>query len=312
MLENWRAQMAELSGNLTTNNAMPQWIADKLLEEDASLKEKLSFEEIHFPLIEGKLDTIKGLEIVAGLQNKTKQDCMTLFRAVRFPTFKRMHEMMYEHGCSISNYEQERITTLYAETTYIEKREALKSDPLFHIQPQERVVPGIPLFALANDALQIHRAYRGLEDMLAMCAIHIPEELVTSQEIKLIANTAIDLNHDTNERDFEIRDFRKKNGKIEINFSSLRVRGIDLHEMYTKDLPLGVKEMEARGINTEYFLLNIARITDETRMNEIFSDTDVLKKNEYFMHGFFGDQNIFGRRRSQYLPTKCQSIKKRV
>ena len=311
MVESWRKQLAEPSGNLTTNAEMPAHIVEKLLEEDDSLRDAMDFEEIQYPKLGGRLDQIKGLEFIAGLQNTIRKDCMTLFRAVRFPTFTRLYEMVHEHGCSISNYEQERITTLYAGTDYIEKREALKRDAVFQTQPQERVVPGVPLFVLANDALQIHHAYRGMEDMVAICAVHIPEKLIESHEVKLTANTAIDLNHDSYERDFEIRDFHRKDQKLEIDFGALRARGIDLHEMYTRDLPLGIKAMERKGIENDFFLLNISKITDETRMNDLFSDTDLLKKNEYFLHGFFGDQNIFGRRRSQYLPTKCQFVKKK-
>lgn len=290
---------------------MPDNIIDELLEEDESLRDSLVFSDVQFPRLDGKLDAMDGLHIVAGLQDTTKQDCMTLFRAVRFPTIKRLHTMVREEGYSISNYEQERLGTLYEiDKKYWEERysRAMFGHPALGTQPQERIVHGLPLFALANDALQIHRGFRGEQDMVAMCAIHIPQKLIKSEKVSFIANTAIDVHYAKAERDHLIRDFRKRDGKLEFNFHALRARGIDLHEMYTKDLPMTLADGEAMGIDQQFFLLNIARITDETRMNELFADTKLLLDNEHFLHGFFGDQNIFARRRSAYLPMACQEV----
>lgn len=311
MIEQWRSQLHEHSGNLTTNQSMPEVLIDQILEEDESLKEQLSLEEIHFPKLEGKLDTVEGLHIIAGLQQQSRDGYMTVFRGVRFPTYKRMYNLVHERGFSISNYEQARILALYENPDYIEKRNVLKSDPRFWTQPQERVVPGLPVFTLANDALQIHRAFRGIDDLAALCAIHIPHELIESRKVTLVTNTAIDINSDTNERDFEIHDFKNTNGKLEIDQDALRARGIDLYEMYARNLPYNLKEMKEQGIDQECFLLNISQITERARLNELFGDTQLLIDNEWFLHGLFGDQNIFGRRKTEHLPYKCQSIKQR-
>ncbi len=307
--ENWKKQLRELSENLTTNGAMPQHLADKLLEEDLSLKDKLSFTEVDSPKLGGKLDEVEGLNVLAGLQSKThKEGCLTLFRAVRFPTYKRMHGLVYGGGYVVSNYEQERILEFYQDENYIQKRDSIKADDRFWTQPQERVVNGLPLFSLVNDALQIHRAYRGEDDQMVIIALHIPQKLIESRKIKLIANTAIDLDYTNDDRDFEIKDFWKDNGTYEIDFEALRARGIDLHEMYTRDLPLDSKEAKALGITQDFFLLDIYRIKDQDPINALFEDTKLLKENKYFLHGFFGDQNIFGRRKSCYLPYKCYKI----
>lgn len=308
MINKWKKELNKPSGNLTTNQVMPEHLIEKLLEEDESLENKLKFEEINFPKLGKLLDDIKGLNILAGLQKYTRDGCVTLFRAARFPTYKRMYEAVYEKGYAISNYEQERILELYKDQEYLNKREQIMKDPLFWTQPQERVVHGLPLFCLVNDALQIHRAYRAEQDKVVMIAIHIPHELLESEKIKLIANPAIDLDYSNTEREFEIKDFTKANGTYEIDFAALRARGIDLQEMYTRDLPWELEEAEKLGINQDFFLLEIFRISDNSKIEKLRQDTEILKQNRYFLHGLFGDQNIFGRRTSEYLPGKCYKI----
>ena len=310
MIEIWKKSLREPSGNLTTNRAMPEYLINKLLEEDAGLKDKLKFEKVNFSKLDKLLNEIEGLNILAGLQKLNKNGCLTLFREVRFPTFKRMYTVAYERGYAISNYEQERILEFYKDNNYSEKREQIKKDPLFWTQPQERVVHGLSLFCLVNDALQIHRAYRAEEDKVVMIAIYIPHKLLESRKVKLISNPAIDLDYDNKERDFEIKDFIKANGAYEIDFRALRMRGIDLQEMYTDDLPWQISEAEKLGITRDFFLLDIYKIKDFSKINKLKEETGLLKNSRYFLHGFFGDQNIFGRRMSEYLPYKCLKISK--
>lgn len=309
-IENWKEQLKKPSGNLTTNQAMPAFLINKLLEENVSLKDKLKFSEVDFPKHKGLLNEIVGLDILAGLQSLSIKNCLTLFRAIRFPTYKRLYEAIYNHGFAILNYEQERILDLYKNENYINQRGQIKNNPLFWTQPQERVVKGLPVFCLANDTLQIHRAFRADDDLVIMVAIHIPHELLEKRKIRLVANPAIDLDYDNDERDFEIRDFVKANGAYNIDFKALRVRGIDLHEMYTNDLPWDIEEAKKIGVEQVFFLLNIRKITDYSKIKELKETTELLKSNAYFLHGFFGDQNIFGRRSSKYLPYKCQKLSK--
>jgi hypothetical protein len=307
MLEQWRSQLKENSGNLTTNAPMPAFISEKLLEEDESLKDKIISSEKEFPKLNGIMGEVEGLNIIGGLQSQSKKDYLTLFRAVRFPTYKRIYDLLI-NGFIVSNYEQERILELYTEENYLEQREKNKNDERFWIQPQERVVHGIPMFALANDALQIHRAFRGKEDKVALAVIHIPREHLESRRIKLIANTAIDLDYQNAERDIPVRDFRDKDGIFEVDYPALRARGVDLHEMYSQDLPMNREESEALGIEQEYYLLDIYEIENLEAMNTLESDTETLRRNKRFLHGLFGDQNIFGRRRAKYLPTKAYTL----
>jgi hypothetical protein len=309
MIRVWKNELKKLSGNLTTNEFMPNNIAKILLEEDISLENKLSFKEIKFPKPSSQImQTLKGLNILAGLQKIQKKDCLTVYRAVRFPTYKRIHTMLRKSGCAIPNYEQERILKLYENKNYSFKRKKIQKDGNFWTQPQERVVPGLPVFSLVNDALQIHRAFRNKEDKVAMIVIHVPFRLLRDGKIKLIANAAIDLDYGNDGRDFEIREFVRKNNSIDFDYCSLRSRGIDLHEMYLKNLPWSLAECDSIGITQEFFLLDTYEIQDEKKRMKLFNDTEALKKYRYFLYGFFGDQNIFGRRESHYLPSKCYKI----
>jgi len=312
MLNQWEKQLNKLSGNLTTNGKMPSHIIKKLLDENESLKANLSFKNVKFPKLNNDLGQIEGLDILSGLQKLNKKDCLTLFRAVRFPTNKRIYEMVSKSGYAISNYEQERILDFYQNKNYIETRNKINRDYRFQTQPQERVVHGLPLFCLANDALQIHRAFRGNRDKTIIVAIYIPHQLFESKKVKLVSNTAIDFNYENKRRDFLIKDFYKENGFYEIDFKALRARGIDLHEMYTKDLPLDIQGAKKLGIDQEFFLLDIYETQNDKKIKALFENTKILKQNDYFLHGFFGDQNIFGRRETTYLPYGCQKITKKV
>lgn len=312
MNNQWEQQLRVLSGNLTTNALMPEFLIKKLLEENESLRENLNLEEITPPKLENSLlNEIEGLNILSDLQKLSKKECLTLFRAVRFPTWKRINEAV-GNGYIISNYEQERISSIYKNENYIEKRNKIKSDTFFWTQPQERVVHGLPLFSLVNDALQIHRAFRAEKDKVMIIALYLPHELFETRKVKLIANTAIDLDYENYDRDFEVKDFYKKDGVYEIDYESLRTRGIDLHEMYTKDLPLDIEEATKMGITYDVFLLDIYEINEQDeKIKELFNKTTILKENKYFLHGFFGDQNIFGRRSAKYLPNKCNKVTKK-
>lgn len=300
--------MQKLSGNLMTNEYMPAELKNKLLKEDASCEKKISFEDVYFPNLKGFPGEIGGLNILSGLQKISKKDCLTVFRAIRFPTHKRIFEMLSKLGCTVPNYEQERILKLYKNKGYISERDKIQNNRNFQTQPQERVVRGLPVFSLINDALQIHRAWRDSKDRVAMVAIHIPYKLLRKGELKIYANTAIDLDHDNAQYDFEIKDFVRKNGVWDFDFKSLQTRGIDLHEMYLKNLPWTLGECGELGIKQEFFLLYIYEIRDRNKIGKLFKNTKILKENRYFLHGFFGDQNVFGRRPSKFLPYKCRKV----
>ncbi len=309
MREQWKKQLQERSGNFTTNEVCPRDLIEKLLEEDESLKAQLVFQEFMFPRFGNKLDSIPGLSILAGLQRMKKKGFLTVYRTMRFPTYKRMYESLRGCGYSFSNYEQERILRLYQSRDYVEQRDGVMKNPLFWIQPQERVVKGLPVFALVNDALQIHRAYRGVRDRVGIVVIHIPQVLVLEKKITLIANAGVDFEYAATDRDYLITDFIEDGNGIRIDRVSLQVRGIDLCEMYSPDLPWDKRDANQLGIEQEFFLLDISQIDIISReIRNLFADTKLLKQNSDFLHGFWGDQNIFGRRPVEYIPSKVYSV----
>jgi hypothetical protein len=308
----WKQQTYKLSKNLTTNTQMSDYLRGVLLEEENLLDEKIKLVDMEFPNIDNYLDKVEGFKILSGLQNLKQKDCITLFRAFRFPTIKRMYEAVYDKGYTISNYEQERILSLYTNKDYIKKREKIKRDNWFWTQPQERVVNGLPVFALVNDAVQIHRAFRGEKDQVGIIAIHIPKKLVKEGIINFIANTAIDLSYEDPSRDVQVLDFLEKDSSFQIDYGALRARGVDLHEMYTPDLPLTMKEAGILKIKQEFFLLDIEEIDlESTFYKKIFQNTELLKKHRKFLYGFWGDQNVFGRGKTKYIPFRCRKITKK-
>ncbi len=310
MISKWKKGMNRLSGNLTTNERMPENLKKILLEEDYSLSKEISFKEMVFPKLGSPLGKIKGLDILSGLQKIAKKDHLTLFRAIRFPTFKRIHKVLFNQGASLGNFEQERILEIYGRKDYALKRGKIKDDKLFSTQPQERVVKGIPFFTSVNDALQIHRAYRNDTDRVMIIVFHIPFNLIKNKKIKLFANTAIDLDYANCERDFEIKDFVSKEGVYFIDYRAIRTRGIYLHEMYLQKLPWNLKGCQKAGIKQDFFLLEIYRIKNKTKLKKLAEKPKLLKKYQYLLHGFFGDQSVFCRWPSEFLPFKCYRIGK--
>ncbi len=309
MLKIWERTTKNLSGNLTTNEYLPAEIREKLLKEDANLIDQLNFKNISFPYPCEELKNIKGMNILSGLQKKNKKDCLTFFRAIRFPTVHRIWETVHEKGISTSNYEQERIL----DKAYCLARKRIRENKNFWIQPQERVVNGLPAFHLVNDAIQIHHAYKNSIDKALIVVAYMPFELIKNKRLSLIANTAIDFSHNNNERDIEITDFLKKQNHYLIDSQSLRARGIDLHEMYLKNLPCALEEHKKLGIEQEFYLIDTYEINqNDERIRKLFNNSKLLKSNEYFLHGFFGDHNIFGRRPAKYLPFSCQEIKPKL
>ncbi|MFA6099458.1 MAG: hypothetical protein WC750_01095 [Patescibacteria group bacterium] len=289
---------------------MPERIKNILLDEDLSLGNKYRLEKVKFPKSLGILGKIRGMDILAGLQKLHKPGHLTVFRAIRFPTNKRIFKAIFENGCALPNFEQERILELYHDPKYVQKRKGIQKDRNFWVQPQERVVNGLPVFHLVNDAIQIHHAFRHERDRVLVIALYLPYALLKNKNIHLISNSAIDLNYSDQSRDFEIQDFVFDGQRVQVALEPLMARGIDLHEMFIKNLPWDIKGCDRFGIKQDYYLLDIHRIKDDKKIKKLRSDTKILLKNNNFLHGFFGDQNVFARRASKYLPFACFKIER--
>lgn len=309
-LSRWKKDIRSSSENLTTNARMPAHIQKRLLQEDVSARRLLVFDDVHFSPLQGWSKQIKGLAILSGLQKFHKKGCLTVYRAIRFPTYTRLFEMVSEKGFAVPNYEQERILELYKNPSFIKQRKFIKKKKWFWTMPQERVVNGLPVFSLVNDAIQIHRAFRSVKDRVALVVMHIPHTLFKKKQVQLIANAAIDLDYDDGSRDVPIQDFAVKKDRVEIRYDALRARGVDLHEMYAQGLAWTIQEANQQGIEQQYFLLDIYRIQERTKklLKRLKADTKTLLRYQYFLHGIFGDQNIFGRRDATYLPLRCRRV----
>jgi hypothetical protein len=292
MLERWAKSTRSLPDSLTTKDYLPEDIRSRLLLEDASLEDRLVFEELPW----------KGLDILKNLQSRTKRNCLTLYRAIRFPTFARTHETVTQYGLSMSNYEQERILAIYDDPNYREIRSGLDSRFLV---PQERVIPGVPVFGLVNDAVQIHRAFRSDKDRVLITSIHIPKTQLDCN-IDLIANSAIDIDHRCDDRDYSIRRLVERDGYYYIDYAHYRTLGLDIYEMYLQGVGYNMGEHNNLGIEQRFYLLDIEKI-NRSLLKAIQEDPDLKKKQQY-LRGFFGEQNIFGRRPATHLPLSCYEV----
>lgn len=183
---------------------------------------------------------------------------------------------------------------------------------LFQTLPQERVVKGLPVFSLVNDAIQINRAFRSKDDSVLICVLHIPFKHIENNTFKVISNNAIDFKYNSKKKDICINPFIKNNFFSYIDYKSLRIRGVDLYESYLKGLPFKFKKITSMGISQEFYFLKIKKIKNSNKIYDLYKDDFFLKNNEFFMHGFFGDQNILGRDVSTYVPYKCYKVVKNV
>ena len=89
----WYKVATEPSGNFTSNLSLDQDLLDKLMENnitDEYFYNKVSLFEKKFPELECSFCNIKGINILAGLQNLHMVNCITVYRAIRFPTPMRI------------------------------------------------------------------------------------------------------------------------------------------------------------------------------------------------------------------------------
>lgn len=302
----WKSTSYEKTRTLTTNAPMPKEIYRKLFSTKKMNYPTPVFKQSNFPKLDKPLSNIRGMTILSGLQKIHKNYCITLFRTIRFPTLSRLYETIHVHGLSESNYEQERILGIYADRNYIAIRKKIRNDSRFYTQPQERVVSGLPIFYLANDALQIHSSYRNNIDKVLFVVSHIPKRLFDKKAIELYSNVPIDLNYSDMINDVIITDFNGgKNPKI--NISNLQIKGVNPYELYLKKLPLNLIEQQKLGISFRFFILDLYRI-NPTNLKGISQNVNILKKYGYFLKGFFGDYNTFGRTPAKYLPFGCYEV----
>lgn len=315
--ENWNKMTAEPSGNYTSNLPLDKDLKDVLLDEKISeetFNKEIKVGQTKFDSLSENIDKIKGLNILAGLQNLHKPKCITVYRAIRFPTKTRIVSILKERGISTLNYEHERLMRIYNDDNYKKKRNTLKKDPRFSFQPQERVVPGLPVFFNVNDAVHIHRAYRGNDDIIGIVAAYIPYNLIQQNVIEIFSNHAIVENYSDDFGDKKINHYRQSSNKrIQPFYKALDIEGNQIYETYCNGIPESLNKCSAMGIEVTCFLLELYRPkvnANKKCINGIDISDELNKYKLPFLYGFWGDDNIFMRRTSEFLPKTCYEITK--
>lgn len=301
MFIDWQLQLEDKAKSYTSSASMPADLIQKLVSDDPALEEKLSFKPFAKIPVEDfakELDVFAGLSIVSYLQNINLPGFLTLYRAIRIPTFKRMFAAVSTEGFSVSNYEQERLLSIYENSEYKSERNELKKDSLFKTQVQERIVEGLPVFHYVNDAIQIHNSFRDMGfDSLLLSAIHIPFHLFEENKISLYANRAIDFDYMSKDGDVNINNFVMQDDfkNCSIDVDRMRMSGLNLYESYIDGLPFGLEKNSKLGVKQSFYFLDLYSISGFKPHADLISKFD-------FLPGFLGDFELFGRRKSEFVP----------
>jgi len=315
----WDSLSKEPSGNFTSNTPISSEIRKRFFNlrnfNLTELEKKLDFIPIKFESLGFPLSKIKGLEILSWLQKLYRPKCITFFRAIRFPSPKRLIELSANKGLSIINYEHVRLRKIYEDEKYIRKRKSLQKDLRFSFIPQERIVKGLPVFILANDAIQIHRAFRNIIDKIVLVVAFVPVQLIEKGTIKLFSNQSIVENYYDRKGDKRISHFEfNQNGYVTPRFRTLRLEGIDLSESYLTGISWNIEDCKKIGVEQKFYILDIYKIRiniNKRMINSIKIPSKLLRHYSYFLYGFWGDDYIFGRRASNSLPFMCNEVVKR-
>lgn len=312
----WTEVATKPSGNYASNLPLDKSLLVKLMENhisDEYFKKKIEIKSINFPRLENNLNKVTGLNILSGLHQLYKKDCLTVFRAIRFPTPRRIIKMVEERGISMLNYEHDRLLKIYKDPQYIKKREDLITDPLFAFIPQERIVPGLPVFFNVNDAVHIHRAYRNENDLIGISVAFIPYDLIKTDRVEIFSNYALVQNYSDSEGDKKITYFKKlnHNGQYIPFYNALNWEGNLVYEAYSRGIPENINDSISMGIEQRFFLMDIYKPEIDVKKKSINGydlSNELIDNNLYFLYGFWGDDNIFMRRPSEYLPKTCYEV----
>ena len=315
----WQKVATQPSGNYASNLPLDVDLLEKLMENhisDEYFNEQISLTLTKFPKHDNTLSQVDGLDILAGIQGFYKKDCVTVYRAIRFPTPRRILKMAKERGISMLNFEHERLLRIYEDPTYIKKREEIKMDPKFSFLPQERIVPGLPIFFSVNDAIHIHRAYRSENDIIGLSVAFIPYDLIKKDKIEIFSNYALVQDCYDSDGDKKLHYFKQLGSTKQFIpfYKALNMEGNMVYETYCKGVPEQLNDCSNLGIEQKHYLLEIYKPKidiKQKKINNIDLSGNIFEQNPYFLYGFWGDDNIFMRRPSEYLPKTCYEVKLR-
>jgi hypothetical protein len=314
-IQNWINGASKPSGNHTSNLPLDNDLLNLLMENHVSIdsfNNSLFFKEIKFPKLDLNTNHVKGLNVLSGLQNINKPDCVSVYRAIRYPTPKRILQIVLDSGVSTINYEHQRLLKIYEDEEYRRKREQLKKDPRFSFQPQERIVPGLPIFFSVNDAIHIHRAYRSENDLIVVAVAFIPHAQLKNDSVEIFSNYALVQNYSDSDGDKKITHYRKLNtGRVVPFYKALNLEGNLVYETYCTGIPQSVSDSKTKGIEQRFFLIELYKPQIDSQIktiNGVFLSNDLMANDSYYLYGFWGDDNIFMRKPSEYLPNTIYEI----
>lgn len=255
---------------------------------------------------------LNGLKILKYLQELQISNTLKLFRAIRYPTPSRIYNSLYKYGPCLSNYEQERIFNLYSNEKYITQRSLIAKNSHFCFLPQERIVKGLPIFFIANDAIQIHNSLRSKKDLLLLTVLFIPKKFIENKEFKIFLNMPIEEDYQNDRRDIELNQYIIDDQMMSENLTLLSNKGIDLFEAYIKNLPYTLQGLCLKELKIKFYLLKISHIVVEpinSKINELIIGDE--ENSQLYMKGFWGENSITSRKPSNFLPEDCYELRKK-
>jgi hypothetical protein len=303
----WIEATKQPSGNLASNAPLPRSIRDQLFSADSldmSQLDTIEFFPREWPDAPHVSQEFPGLHQIIGLQRLSKPEHLTLYRSIRFPTPKRVVDALRHDGVCLDNFEQERLRLLYTDDHYLRQREQILSKREFQFLPQERIVSALPVFLYANDALQVHSAFRQSRQEIVLLAVcYIPKSLLINGSLTLSGNPPFALSFDDSSFDFQIEAFVEEDGRYVPNLAQFRSVGIELYETYLRGFPREFGQLANLGITTSFFVVMLQKIDKPIaeQLGNLHCIPESLRTSE--LYGVFGNWSSFFRRPTRYLPT---------
>ena len=216
LIHKWREITRKPAVTKFSRAPLPENTRERLFNEkdlDDRLLDGVTLKDVDVNdnILPESLKIIPGMEELAFLQRMhfpINEHYVTLFRSTRFPTPRRIQQIS-QYGI-VDNAGQDRLDKLYGDPKYKRERElVLKSGSLATaILPQERIVPGLPVFSSVLDAFGVHGEFRHEDtDQMIVSIFAIPLS-VLENEVKLFYNPPVVVNHEDASHDVEIKKFR--------------------------------------------------------------------------------------------------------
>ncbi len=336
LVRKWKKITTEPAVTKFSRAPLPETTRQRLFSEDnldSNLLDEINLAEVLIDddvLRDPLLKVIPGMKELAFLQRMQfpiNEHYIVLFRSTRFPTPERIRQISRDG--IIENAGQDRLEALYNDPAYLKERESvLSSGPLATaILPQERIVPGLPVFPSVLDAFGVHGEFRHPDlDQIMISVFALPLSIL-GKDVSLFYNPPVVVNHEDESHDLEITKFRpywniRNSGNLSYRIFPdsayyRRVFGLQLYETYLKGKMLNNETFNQLGIQIRHFLTDLYGIDmcikpgeDTISINGTDIPGSVVFKNIDFLFGLVGGMDALGleRNRTSHLPFKLQEI----